>query len=90
MGDMGVEVSPCVGMEEAFECNKVHCSIHCTSASLAGIVADHTDVSYSCHVAFPAQPADDGHSSCRRRYYFQTDSAVETVWSSRCQLSKAA
>ena len=46
----------------------------CTQASPTGTVDDYTNVSYPYLVARPALPADDVHSSCRRRCFPPTRS----------------
>ncbi len=47
-------------------CCRGSCS-HCRQASRADIAGDYMSASYPYLVACPALPADDVHSSCRRR-----------------------
>jgi hypothetical protein len=61
--------------EEEAGCSIVGCSSHCTSPAAEVGIADCMGA--ACyHGAYPALPADDDRSSCRRGRIFQTDSDV--------------
>jgi hypothetical protein len=79
MGCTGSEACRhCSKEEEAEEAegSRADCNRHCTLPAMeAGIVADCMGAA-CCHGAYPALPADDDRSSCRRGRIFQTDSDV--------------
>lgn len=61
--------------EEEVEGSMAGCNSHCTSPAAVADIADYMGAS-CCHGAYPALPADDDRSSCRRGRNLQTDSDV--------------